>query len=99
MAEAVGVAVSIITLIQIADRAITLCRSYIGKVRGADRQIFQMISTIIALKGILEFLHGFVADNENKGRLPLLHSLCEPDSPLGNLSSGTGRHRDEIALS
>ena len=50
--------------------------------RGADKEIFQMINTITALKGILEFLHSFVNNDENKSRLPLLHSLCEPHRPL-----------------
>lgn len=82
MAEALGVAGSVIALIQISDRVIALCRPFIGKVRGADKEIFQMINIITALKGILEFLHSFVTDNENKDRLFLLHSLCKPDGPL-----------------
>jgi hypothetical protein len=41
-----------------------------------------MINTITALKGILEFLQSFVNNDENKSRLPLLNSLCEPHRPL-----------------
>lgn len=80
--EGLAVASSIIAVIQISDRVITLCGQYIGKVRGADKEIFQLINTITALKGILEFLHTFVDNDENKHRLPLLSSLCEPQQPL-----------------
>jgi NACHT domain len=82
MAEGLAVPASIIAVIQISDSVITHCRRFIGKVRGADTEIFQMINTVTALKGILEFLHGFVTHYENQARLPLLHSLCEPDGPL-----------------
>ena len=82
MAEGLSVAASVIAVIQISDNVISLCRQYIGKVRGADKEIFQMINTVTALKGILEFLQSFVDDDENKSRLPLLHSLCEPHRPL-----------------
>ena len=50
--------------------------------RGADKEIFQMIKIITALKGSLEFLHVFFNNDDNKSRLPLLHSLCEPDARL-----------------
>ena len=82
MAEGLGVASSIIAIIQISDSVISLYRLFIGKVRGADKEIFQMINTITALKGILEFLQSFVNDDETKFRLPLLHSLSHPDGPL-----------------
>jgi hypothetical protein len=80
--EGVAITSSIISIIQISDRVITLCGQYIAKVRGTDKEIFQLISIITALKGILEFLHSFANDDENKHRLPSLHSLCGPQQPL-----------------
>src|SRR5271169_2617641 len=82
MAEALAVVSSIISVVQISDRVISLCGQYVGKVRGADKEIFQMINTVTALKGILEFLRSFVNNDENKARLPLLQSLCGPQQPL-----------------
>jgi hypothetical protein len=82
MAEALAVVSSIISVVQISDRVISLCGQYVGKVRGADKEIFQIISAITALKGILEFLHTFVNNDGNKDRLPLLQSLCGPQQPL-----------------
>ena len=96
MAEGLAVASIIISVIQISDRVISLCSQYIGKVRGADKEIFEMINTITALKGILEFLRIFVTNDEHKHRLPLLHSLCKPQQPLRDKSDGSSRHRIEI---
>jgi len=80
--EGLSVASSIIAVIQISDRVITLCREFVGKVRGADKEIFHMINTITALKGILQFLQTFVDEEENHSRLPLLHSLCQRSGPF-----------------
>ena len=82
MVEGLATGASIIAVIQISDTVVSLCRNFIGKVRGADAEIFQLINTITALKGILEFLISFVNDDDTKSRLPLLHSLCEPNVPL-----------------
>lgn len=82
MAEALALAASIIAVIQITDRVVTLCHQFVGKVRGADKQIFQMINTITAIKGVLEFLKTFVDNGDNKSRLPLLYSLCKPNGSL-----------------
>src|SRR5271169_5737245 len=80
MAEGLAVAASIIAVIQITDSVTTLCRQYIGKVRGAEKEIFQIINTVASLKGILEFLQSFF--DENQSRLPLLHSLSREHGPL-----------------
>ena len=82
MAEGLAVASSIIAVIQISGRVTSLCRAYIGKVRGADKEIFHMIKIVTALKGTLDFLHTLVIDDEKKPQLPLLHSLSNPHGPL-----------------
>jgi hypothetical protein len=82
MAEVLAVAASIITVIQITDRVISLCCGFMGKVRGAEKEALQMVNGVTGLKGFLEFLHTFVKDEENAPRLPLLNSLCDPGGPL-----------------
>jgi len=82
MAEGLAVASSIIAVIQISDRVISLCSQFIGMVRGVDREIVQMITIITALKGLHEFLHNFVKDDANGPRLPLLQTLCNSQGPL-----------------
>src|SRR5947207_5189855 len=82
MADGLSLAASIIAVIQLTDRVVSLCCQFIGKVRGAEREVEQMIKTITALKGFLEFLDKFVNDDDNAGRLPQLHSICRSDGPL-----------------
>src|SRR5436305_14226262 len=82
MAEGLAVAASIIAVIQISDRVISLCCQFIGKVRGAEREVAQLITAITALKGFFEFLDTFAKSAENALRLPLLSSLCNPQGPL-----------------
>jgi hypothetical protein len=82
MAEALSLAASVIAVVQISDRVISLCCQFIGKVRGAEREIAQIITTITALKGFLEFLERFINDSDNAARLPQLHSICRPKGPL-----------------
>src|SRR5271169_3087055 len=82
MAEGLALGASIIAVIQISDRVISLCCQFIGKVRGAEREVREMIATITALNGFLEFLNKFVKNDETASRLPLLSTLSQPDGPL-----------------
>jgi hypothetical protein len=91
MAEGLAVAASLIAVLQITDSLTSFCRKYIGKVRDADKEILQMISTIASLKAILELLQDFVNEDENQSRLTLLKSLSHRDGPLNIcLTSLTG---------
>ena len=81
MAEAFALGASIIAVIQLGDRVISLCRQFIGKVRGAEREVAQIISTITALNVYLEFLEKLVSDDCNS-RLPQLNSIFQPGGPL-----------------
>jgi hypothetical protein len=82
MAEIVALVASIIAVVQIADRVTTLGYEFYGKVKGASREVMEMIATVSALKTILELLHRFVQVDENAARLPLFQSLCQPEGPL-----------------
>ena len=82
MAEALAVAASIIAIIQISDRVISLCGQFMGRVRGHEREVAQMITTITSLKGFLEFIQKFVENEANASQLPLLSSLMHPNGLL-----------------
>src|SRR5216117_672422 len=75
-------AANIIAVIQISDRVISLASQFIGKVRGAEREVANIISTITALRGFLLFLDKFIKNDENSHQLPLLNKLSGPDGPL-----------------
>jgi hypothetical protein len=82
MAEGLALAASIIAVLQLSDRVIGLCRGFMGKVRGAEREVSQMIMTIASLKGFLDFLNNFISDTIDPAQVRQLHSLCRPDGPL-----------------
>ena len=85
MAEAIAglaVASNIVAVIQIADSVISLCYGFVGKARGAVKEISDMATAVTALKVLLEALKCFVQDGENASRLPLLSSLSHPNGPL-----------------
>jgi NACHT domain len=82
MAEGLALAASVIAVLQLSDRVIGLCGGFMGKVRGADREVAQMITTITSLKGFLEFLNNFVSDKIDPAQVRQLHSLCRPEGPL-----------------
>jgi Cdc6-like AAA superfamily ATPase len=82
MAEGLALAASIIAVIQISDSVISLCGQFIGKVKGAEKEVSQMITTVTALKGFLEFVETFVKMDENASRLPLLDAISHQDGPL-----------------
>src|SRR5271169_850935 len=85
--DGLSLAASIIAVVQLSDRVITLCCQFIGRVRGAEREVAQMITVITSLKGFLEFLDKFVNDDINGDRLPQLHSICRQEGPLDLCSS------------
>jgi hypothetical protein len=82
MAEGLALAASIIAVVELTDRVVSLCSEFLGKVIGAEREIREMITTVTALKGFLEFLDTFAKGPENEQRLPQLGGLCRPQGPL-----------------
>jgi hypothetical protein len=49
----------------VADRVISLGYEFYGKVKGAKREVMEMITTVNTLKAILELLRRFVDVDEN----------------------------------
>src|SRR5579859_105414 len=82
MAEGLAVAASIIAVVQLGDRVLSLCCQLMGKVRGAEREVRETIETVTALKGLLEFLEIFTKIPENEPRVPQLRALCRSQGPL-----------------
>src|SRR5579859_4730382 len=82
MAEGLAVAASIIAVVQLSDRVLSLCCQLMGKVRGAEREVRETIETVTALKGFLEFLEIFAKIHENEPRVPQLRALSRSQGPL-----------------
>ncbi|KAI1376240.1 hypothetical protein F4677DRAFT_419289 [Hypoxylon crocopeplum] len=77
MAEAFALAASIIAVIQIADRIISLCRGYIESVEGAPRDLRAVLIETSSLQAIfksLEYLNGKDSDDSSS----ILQNLSGP---------------------
>jgi len=98
MAEIIAIIGSIIAVVQLADRVTTLGYEFYGKVKGASREVMEMITTVSALKTILELLRQFVEIDENATRLPLFQSLCQPAGPLKECEKMLGEIESRIRL-
>ena len=98
MAEIVALVASIIAVVQLADRVTTLGYEFYGKVKGASKEVMEMIATVSALKTILELLGRFFELDENAVRLPLFRSLCQPDGPLKECEKLLGEIESRIHL-
>ena len=82
MAEALALGASVVALMQLTDRVVSLCSQFMGHVRGAGRQVAQMITTITGLKGFLELLKRSIENDTNPEHLPQLRALSRRDGPL-----------------
>jgi KH domain len=79
MAEDLGLAARINAVVDLGDRVVSLSCPFIGKVQGAEGQI---ITTITALNGFLEFLPRLATNDENASRLPQLILISQKGGPL-----------------
>ena len=80
MAEAIAVGASVIAIIQVADRIIGACKSYIRSVRDAPSDLRALLLEISALKTVFENLE-FLESCDNYCS-PLLNNLCGKDGPI-----------------
>ena len=75
MAEIIAVGASLIAVIQVADRIIRICKSYISSVHDAPSNLRAILIEISAVKAVFE-------------NLKFLDSCKSPTSPLANGLSG-----------
>ncbi|KAK7915225.1 hypothetical protein PG985_012928 [Apiospora marii] len=63
MAEALGVAASVIAVIELTNRVVELCRAYLGSATEASRDLRRILAEVSAVKAILENLQ-FLGEND-----------------------------------
>ena len=80
MAEVIAFGASVIAIIQVADRIIGACKSYISSVRDAPSDLRAILLEIAALKTVLENL--IFLNSCDSHRSPMLDSLCGADGPI-----------------
>ncbi|KAL8791173.1 MAG: hypothetical protein Q9195_006012 [Heterodermia aff. obscurata] len=80
MAEVLAVGASVIAIIQVADRIIGTCKSYISSVRDAPSDLRTILLEISALKTVVENIK-FLNSCDSHGS-PILDRLCGADGPI-----------------
>jgi hypothetical protein len=79
MAEVIGLASSVIAIIQIADRLITVCKSYIETVHGAPSDLRLILIETSTIKAILQNLQFLISCDSN---LLAIDSLSGEQGPI-----------------
>ena len=80
MAEVIAVGASVIAIIQVADRIIGACKSYVSSVRDAPSDLRSILLEISALKTVFENLQ--FLNSCNSPCSPIVDSLCGADGPV-----------------
>ena len=80
MAEAIAGVASVIAIIQVADRLIGTCKSYISSVRDAPSDLRAILLEISALKTVFENLKFLNSCDSHCS--PMFNSLCGTDGPI-----------------
>ncbi|KAF8532006.1 hypothetical protein JB92DRAFT_2781150, partial [Gautieria morchelliformis] len=94
MAAALGLAASIIAVLQLTGASISACYSYGSRVKNASRDKKRIIDQLFGLQKVLETIRGLVEDDEAaaSARLPALNELllrCRGE--LASLNTTLGR--------
>lgn len=80
MADPISLAAGAIAVIQVADRVLGLCRSYIDAFQNAPRDLHAILTETAALKSIFQQLLSF--NNEDAVPSPMLKHLLDNDGPV-----------------
>lgn len=80
MAEVIGLAASIIAIVQVADRVIGLCRFYLETVHDAPSDLRAILVETSAIKAILENVGFLVSCNNQKSTI--LEGLSGQNGPV-----------------
>ena len=90
MAEALGLAASVIAVLQITNSVISLSHDYSAAANNAPWELPQIITELGCLRNILQILEPLAKQAEHAGssaqtRLPTLATQCTPGGLLVNL--------------
>ncbi|KAG8832783.1 hypothetical protein FRC20_007808, partial [Serendipita sp. 405] len=81
MAEAIGLALSIVSLVKLTAVVLQTCYDYVAKVKQAPEDVQKLISEVASLQTILEQLQRLTSD-PNDERMSLLKSLETQHGPF-----------------
>lgn len=81
MAEPISLAGSLIAILQICGKVISVCYEYRSGVKSAHREISLVLDEVTSVRNIIERLLN-ILDADDISALPSLRSMNQPDAPL-----------------
>jgi hypothetical protein len=81
MIEPIGLVGTLIAIVQISGKLVSLCYDHHNGVKAAPREILQCLGEVIDVRNVVETLLK-IAGTDTNADLPTLQSMNEPASPL-----------------
>lgn len=81
MVEPIGLAGTLIAIVQICGKVVSVCYEYRSGVKSAPREISLVLDEVTSVRNIIERLLN-ILDADDTSALPSLQSMNEPDAPL-----------------
>jgi hypothetical protein len=81
MIEPIGLVGTLIAIVQISGKLVSLCYDYHNGVKGAPREISQCLGEVTDVRNVVETLLK-IAGTATNADLPTIQSMNEPASPL-----------------
>lgn len=99
MAEVLGVAASVIGVLQLTGSVISFCYEYRAGVKGARKEILSIIDELNDLRDIMESILRLVEKDEaqSKSRLSASIELCRPDGALMKCKDELSRLEERLS--
>lgn len=88
MVEPIGLVGTLIAIVQLSSKVVSICYDYRRSVKNAPREISQILDEVASIRNIVERLVEIADDNEEQSNaLPSLQTMGQPDAPLAKCLS------------
>lgn len=87
MVEPIGLVGTLIAIVQISSKVVSICYEYRRSVKSAPREISQILEEVTSLRNIVEKLANIAETDEEPTSLPSLRAMTEDNGPLSTCLS------------
>ena len=82
MIEPIGLVGTLIAIVQISSKVVSICYEYRRSVKSAPREISQILEEVTSLRNIVERLANIAETDEGASSLPSLRATTDDNGPL-----------------
>lgn len=82
MVEPIGLVGTLIAIVQISSKVVSICYEYRRSVKSAPREISQILKEVTSLRNIVERLIEIAEADEHSSSLPSLQAMTQDNGPL-----------------